>query len=60
MASNNKLTDPTLRAILANEKLIWRRLDRLNRVGFISLEIKTGFITALYRVQHTKESEKTA
>jgi hypothetical protein len=53
MGTNKELKDPTIRAILANEKLVWRKLAR--RGAPVTLEIKVGFITALYRVQWAKE-----
>jgi hypothetical protein len=58
MATNKNLKDKTLRAILANEKNVWRKLARR---GFpVSLDTKTGFITALYRAQWAIEHKDFA
>ena len=52
--TNKDITSPELRAILANELLILRRLKKRGLSDEYLLGLRVGFITALRRVEYVK------
>jgi len=55
MKTHKDITDPELRAILANELIIFRLIKKRGQTsGDYLLGLRVGFITALRRVQFVR------